>query len=162
MPSIIFSLVSVFLIHFLIEPTACALPTDLRNVELDDFTSLRRELPSIIDKIKVIGMFLKINIVCMISSFELFFSSSIVNQLQCPKGWRHFGGSCYYLSNTTSTSIQADRRCNLLNSNHSNLMQIRNKVDLFYAVHVLTDNKLSALMIDIDPNLLKGNEIFFY
>jgi hypothetical protein len=41
-------------------------------------------------------------------------------------------------------------------------MQIRNTIELFYAVHVLTKNKLSALMIDIDPNLLKGNKIFFY
>jgi hypothetical protein len=38
-------------------------------------------------------------------------------------------------------------------------MQIRNTVELFYAAHVLTKNNLSALMIDIDPNLLKGNEI---
>ncbi len=40
-------------------------------------------------------------------------------------------------------------------------MQIRNAVELFYAVHVLTKNNLSALMINIDPNLFKGNLRFF-
>jgi hypothetical protein len=72
------------------------------------------------------------------------------------------GGSCYYLSNITSTSIEANDTCNLLHSNHSNLMQIRNTVELFYAAHILTKNNLNALMIDIDPSLLKGkNEIIY-
>ena len=84
---------------------------------------------------------------------------SVVNPLDCPKGWTHFGGSCYYLSKVTSTSTQANATCNPL---HSNLIQIRNTVELLYAAHVVTKNNLSALMIDIDPNLLKGNEIFFY
>ena len=38
-------------------------------------------------------------------------------------------------------------------------MQIRNTVELFYAAHVLTKNNLSALMIDIDMNLLKGKSL---
>jgi hypothetical protein len=71
------------------------------------------------------------------------------------------GGSCYYLSNITSTPGEANQTCNQLHSNHSNLMQIRNTVELFYAAHVLTKNNLSALMIDIDPKLLKGKEILF-
>ncbi len=83
----------------------------------------------------------------------------LVNRFRCPKGWRRLGGSCYYLSNITSTPSEANQTCNQLHSNHSNLMQIRNTVELFYAAHVLTKNNLSALMIDIDPNLLKGNEI---
>jgi hypothetical protein len=37
-------------------------------------------------------------------------------------------------------------------------MQIRNTVELFYAAHVLTKNNLSALMIELDSKLLKGNE----
>jgi hypothetical protein len=59
MTSIIFSLVLVFLTNFLIEPTTCALPTYLQNSELDDIASLRHEFSSIIGKIQVIGMFLK-------------------------------------------------------------------------------------------------------
>jgi len=38
-------------------------------------------------------------------------------------------------------------------------MQIRNTGQLFYAVNILTKNNLSALMIEIDRNLLKGNTI---
>jgi hypothetical protein len=38
-------------------------------------------------------------------------------------------------------------------------MQIRNTVQLFYVVNILTKNNLSALMIEIDRNLLKGNTI---
>jgi len=60
MRPIIFSLVFVFLTNLFIEPTACVLPTYLQNLELDDITSLQYELPSIISKISVIGMFLKI------------------------------------------------------------------------------------------------------
>jgi len=55
MPPIAFSLVLLVLTNFLIEPTAYA----LQNLELDDITSLQQEFPSIIRKIKVIGMFLK-------------------------------------------------------------------------------------------------------
>ncbi len=69
------------------------------------------------------------------------------------------GGSCHYLSKITSTSTQANHTCNQLHSNRSNLMQIRNTIELFYAAHVLTKNNLSALMIEIDPNFLTGNEI---
>jgi hypothetical protein len=86
---------------------------------------------------------------------EMFF---LVNRFRCPKGWRRLGGSCYYLSNITSTPNEANHTCNHLHSNHSNLMQIRNTVELFYAAHVLTKNNLSALMIELDSNLLKGNE----
>ncbi len=83
----------------------------------------------------------------------------LVNRFRCPKGWRRLGGSCYYLSNLTSTPTEANQTCNQLHSNHSNLMQIRNTVELLYAAHVLTKNNLSALMIEIDPKLLKGKEI---
>ncbi len=68
------------------------------------------------------------------------------------------GGSCYYLSNITSTPGEANQTCDQLHSNHSNLMQIRNTVELFYAAHVLTKNNLSELLIDIDPKLLKGKK----
>lgn len=84
------------------------------------------------------------------------FSSFLVNRFRCPKGWRRLGGSCYYLSNITSTPSEANQTCNQLHSNHSNLIQIRNTVELFYAAHALTKNNLSALMIELDPDLLKG------
>ncbi|CAF4414183.1 unnamed protein product [Rotaria sp. Silwood2] len=83
----------------------------------------------------------------------------LVNRFRCPKGWKRLGGSCYYLPNLTSISIAANRTCNHLHSNLSNLIQIRNAVELFYAVHVLTRNDLSSLMISIDPNLFKGKKI---
>jgi hypothetical protein len=42
-------------------------------------------------------------------------------------------------------------------------MQIRNAVELFYAVHVLSRNNLTSLMIDVDPSLLKGEKnVFFF
>jgi len=87
----------------------------------------------------------------------LFLICFLVNRFRCPKGWRRLGGSCYYLSNITSTPSEANYTCNHLHSNHSNLMQIRNTVELFYAAHVLTKNNLSALMIELDSKLLKGN-----
>jgi hypothetical protein len=62
MPSIIFSLVFVFLTNFLIQAAASTSPTDLRNLELDDIASLQHEFPSIIGKIKVVGRFLKMSI----------------------------------------------------------------------------------------------------
>ncbi|CAF1325642.1 unnamed protein product [Adineta steineri] len=136
MPPIIYCTVFLLLINFYIEPTTCAMPAYIQNLELDDITSLWDKFPIIIDKIK-----------------------EAVNRFRCPKGWRRLGGSCYYLSNTTSTPTEANHTCNLLHSNHSNLMQIRNTVELFYAAHVLTKNNLPSLMIDIDPNLLKGKHI---
>jgi hypothetical protein len=38
-------------------------------------------------------------------------------------------------------------------------MQIRHTIQLFYAIHILTKNNLSALMINIDSNLLKMTEV---
>lgn len=80
----------------------------------------------------------------------------LVNRFRCPKGWRRLGGSCYYLSNITSLPSEANETCHQLHSNQSNLMQIRHTIELFYAAHVLTKNNLSALMIEIEPSLLKG------
>ncbi len=87
-------------------------------------------------------------------------NSILVSRFRCPKGWKRLGGSCYYFSNQTSTSFFVNYTCNYLHSNLSNLMQIRNAVELFYAAHVLSRNNLSSLMIDIDPNLLKGSVFF--
>ncbi len=89
----------------------------------------------------------------------LFF---LANRFRCPKGWRRFGGSCYYLSNITSLSSEANQACNEIHSSHSNLMRIRNAVELSYAAHVLTKNDLSSLMIEIEPNLLQGKADFVF
>ena len=80
----------------------------------------------------------------------------LVNRFRCPKGWKRLGGSCYYFSNMTASLTYVNYTCNYLQSNYSNLMQVRNAVELVYAAHVLTRNNLTALMIEIEPNLLKG------
>jgi hypothetical protein len=82
----------------------------------------------------------------------------LVSRFRCPKGWKRVGGSCYYFSNITSISSDANYTCNQLYSNLSNLMQIRNAVELLYAGHVLSRNNLTSLMIDIDPRLIRGEE----
>ncbi|CAF3549713.1 unnamed protein product [Rotaria sp. Silwood1] len=38
-------------------------------------------------------------------------------------------------------------------------MQIRNVMQLLYAAHALTKNNLSSLMIELDPNSLKGKSV---
>ncbi|CAF1115140.1 unnamed protein product [Rotaria sordida] len=81
--------------------------------------------------------------------------SLLVSRFRCPKGWKHVGGSCYYLSNLTSTSTTANNTCNHFHSNFSNLIQIQNIVELFYIAHVLKRNNLLSLMFSIDPKLLK-------
>jgi len=55
----IFSLTCLFLIKFFIEPTICAAPNNIQNLELDDVTSLWDKFPSLIDKIKEAGMLLR-------------------------------------------------------------------------------------------------------
>ncbi|CAF4774680.1 unnamed protein product, partial [Rotaria sp. Silwood1] len=80
------------------------------------------------------------------------------SRFHCPKGWKRVGASCYYLSNVSSTSVTANNTCNL-HSNLSNLIQIQNIVELFYVAHVLSRNKLSSIMISIDPKLFKGKNL---
>jgi hypothetical protein len=60
MVSLSFSIIFLVLTNILIEPVTCVLPTHLQDFELIDVSSLRREFPSIIGKIRFIGMFLKI------------------------------------------------------------------------------------------------------
>ncbi|CAF0929613.1 unnamed protein product [Adineta ricciae] len=128
--------ICLLFINFLIQSSTCALPNNIQNLELDDITSLWDKFPAIIDKIK-----------------------EAVNRFRCPKGWKRLGGSCYYLSNLTSSAIDANYTCNLMYSNLSNLMQVRHTVELFYAAHVLSRNNLSSLIIDVDPSLLQGRKI---
>jgi hypothetical protein len=56
MPSIFYPLIFIFLTNFFLEPTTCALPAYLQNLELDDITSLWDKFPSIIAQIKQAGM----------------------------------------------------------------------------------------------------------
>jgi hypothetical protein len=58
MPSIAYKLIFLFLTDFLIQPTACALPDYIQNLELDDITSLWDKVPSIIGKVKDASMLL--------------------------------------------------------------------------------------------------------
>ncbi len=134
-----FLLVFLFFSNILIVPTIGIWPTD---------SSARYEFPSLIGKLKTIGMVFTNKFYIIL--FVCFFP---VNRFDCPTGWRYLGGSCYYLS------TEANQTCNLLHSNRSNLMQIRNIVQLFYAANILIKNNLSTLMIEIDRNLLKGNKM---
>lgn len=90
------------------------------------------------------------------TTFVRRFCIFLVNRFRCPKGWRRLGGSCFYLSEVKSTAAEANATCNELHSNNSNLMQIRNAVELFYAAHVLTKHNLSSMIVNFDPKLFKG------
>ncbi len=70
----------------------------------------------------------------------------------------HLGGSCYYFANITSKSSYANYICNDIRSNHSNLMQIRHVVELFYVAQVLTKNHLSILGLKLIQIYLKVTE----
>ncbi|CAF4805664.1 unnamed protein product, partial [Rotaria socialis] len=118
------------------QSTTCALSNNLQNLEYDDVISLWDKFPSIIDKIK-----------------------ETVNRFRCPKGWKRLGGSCYYLPDLTALPTTANGTCNYLHSNLSNIIQVRNAVELFYVAHVLTRNDLSALMVSVDTSLFKGKNI---
>ncbi|CAF4174761.1 unnamed protein product, partial [Adineta steineri] len=132
MSLIIFRLIYLFLTKISLQSTIFALSDDIKTHKLGDITLLLDEFPSIIEKIE-----------------------QTVNRYRCPKGWKRVGISCYYLSNITSTSIHANYTCNLLHSNLSNLIQIKNTIQLFYAAHLLIKNNLSSLIINIHPNLLQ-------
>jgi hypothetical protein len=85
MVSISFSLLLVFVANFFIEPTACGLPAYLQNRELDDITSLRYEFPSIIGKIRAIGMLVKM--ICNVHlrvkwAWPFFFESLLIGYLE--------------------------------------------------------------------------------
>ncbi|CAF4832309.1 unnamed protein product [Rotaria magnacalcarata] len=121
---------------FIPSTTCAALSNNLQNLEYDDVTSLWDKFPIIIDKIK-----------------------ETVNRFRCPKGWKRLGGSCYYLPNLTSLPTTANGTCNYLHSNLSNIIQVRNAVELFYVAHVLARNDLSALMISVDTSLFKGKNV---
>lgn len=85
----------------------------------------------------------------------------LVRRIQCPKGWKRLGGSCYFVSNQTDTPSDANLTCKRRQIDHSSLIQIRSAIELVYAAHVLIRNNFSSLIITIDPNIIKGEERIF-
>jgi hypothetical protein len=55
----IFFLTCLFLTKFCIQPTTCAVPANIKTLELEDVTALPNKFPSIIDKIEETGMLFK-------------------------------------------------------------------------------------------------------
>ena len=87
--------------------------------------------------------------------FEYYFYV-VVNRFRCPKEWQRFGGSCYYLSNVTSTAYEANQTCKLTYFNQSQLMKIRHPVELLYATDILVKHDLDELLVQIDLHLLQS------
>ena len=134
-----FSLIFLLSLNALIVSTEGIWSANSREFEVDYILSGALEFSSLIEKFK-----------------------SVVNRFECPKRWKYLGGSCYYLSNTSSTSIEANETCHQLHSNRSQLMQIRNIVQLFYAANILLKNNLSSLMVEMDRDLFNGNHRSFF
>lgn len=82
-----------------------------------------------------------------------------MNRYRCPKGWNRLDGSCYYLAKLTTLPSQANISCANIYSNRSQLIQVQNPVEFFYAAHVLTRNNLSSLMIEVDRKLVQSKKI---
>lgn len=75
------------------------------------------------------------------------------------KGWKQFGGSCYYPSIMKSIPDKANQTCNLLQVNNTYLMRIRHPVELSYAAHIYFTNNLSTLLIETDSRIFKSKYI---
>jgi hypothetical protein len=86
----------------------------------------------------------------------------VVNRFQCLKGWKQFGGSCYYSSIMKSTPDKANKTCSLLDVNNTYLMHIRHPIELSYAAHLFFKNNLTTFLIETDPILFKSNHRSFY
>jgi hypothetical protein len=80
----------------------------------------------------------------------------VAGRFRCLKGWKQFGGSCYYPLIMKSTPDKANQTCRLLHGNNTNLMRIRHPVELSYAAHVYFKNNLTELLIETDPRLFKS------
>ncbi|CAF4512567.1 unnamed protein product [Rotaria socialis] len=132
MSLILFPIQFLLLTVLFIQPITYSQPTNLRNLELTDITSLWNQFPSIVNKI-----------------------DETVNRFRCAKGWKRVGGSCYYLPAFTSISATVNKSCHDVHFNHSHLIKIQNTVELFYAAHVLLKNNFSSLMLSVDPKLIK-------
>lgn len=77
-------------------------------------------------------------------------------RFRCLKGWRQFGGACYYPSIMESTPDNANQTCNLLQVNNTQIMRIRHIVELSYAAHLCATQNLTELLIEIDPQIFNS------
>ncbi len=82
--------------------------------------------------------------------------SVLVDQLRCPDKWTQFNDSCYFLSHYMSLVKEANHNCDHFLLNNSRLMYIQDPVELFYAAHVLIKNGLVQLLLEVNPDLMKG------
>ena len=80
----------------------------------------------------------------------------VVSQLRCSKGWKQFSGSCYYPSLMISTVDKANETCQRLQVNSTHLMRIRHVPELSYAAHLYATNRLTELLVEVDPEVLKS------
>ncbi|CAF1004035.1 unnamed protein product, partial [Didymodactylos carnosus] len=80
------------------------------------------------------------------------------NRLRCPKGWHRLGGTCYYFSSNITATVQtANQTCSDLYI-RSRLMKLRTAVELVNSVHLLKKYNLSALLVDINTQLIHGKK----
>ena len=80
--------------------------------------------------------------------------SQLVNRFRCLKGWKQFGGSCYYPSMLNSSYDKVNETCDRLLVNNTHLMRVRHPIELLYGVHIISTNNLSTLLIEIDHQLI--------
>jgi hypothetical protein len=143
--SVFVALFAIVVIIVFVKQSPRALPINQQNLSPDYlFSPLKNMLP-IISRSPVAEIANEI------------MDIALVNRMRCPKGWRRFGGSCYSLSNVTSTSVKVNQTCTSLHRDAS-LMYIRQSAELFYAAYILTTNHLEMLMIEINPHLFKGKQ----
>jgi hypothetical protein len=140
----------MFIIILSIQQSPWSLPFNEKNFDRNDPLSLLNKLSSMIKESKEGSKsFMQDR-----RSFLCF----IVSRFRCPENWQRFGSSCYYLSNLTSTSFEANYTCNFLHFENSKLIYIRRSVELFYVAHVMTMNHINTSLIEIDPSYLKGKQ----
>ncbi|UJR12020.1 hypothetical protein I4U23_016198 [Adineta vaga] len=103
------------------------------NVNLVDIFSQAKKLPSFFNR-----------------------TQQIVSRFRCLKGWKQFGGSCYYPSIMITIADKANRTCYRLYGNNTHVMRIRHVAELSYAAHLYMTYNLTELLIETDPQLLKS------
>lgn len=82
----------------------------------------------------------------------------LVNRLRCLKGWKQFGGSCYHPKIQKSSVNDANKTCDNIGVNNTYLMRIRHAGEFSYAAHIFSTNKLPALLVQIDSQLLTSQK----
>ncbi|CAF0753896.1 unnamed protein product [Adineta ricciae] len=135
MTSTYFSIV-LLIIYFVVNEHEGVPIIDQTNRSLLDSFSQTNKLPSFINR-----------------------TQQIVDQLRCSKGWKQFGGSCYYPSLMISTVDKANETCQRLQVNNTHLMRIKHVPELSYAAHLYATNTLIELLVEVDPELLKSKAL---